>query len=87
MKATVQINYKAWEPPTLYVFYIDFDLIPRKNDKLEIEYNGKIIQASVYDVVQRLKMNLEDHTNTYPEIFIRAVQRQECDVEHRNLLN
>lgn len=74
MKATVQINYKEWEPPTLYVFYIDFDVIPRKYDRLEIEYNGEIIQASVYNVVQRLKMNPEDNSNTKPEFFIRAVQ-------------
>lgn len=74
MKATVQINFKEWEPPTLHVFYIDFDVIPRKYDTLEIEYKGKIIQASVYNVVQRLKMNIEDNSNTKPEFFVRAVQ-------------
>ena len=85
MKATVQINYKAWEAPTLYVFCIDFDVIPHQNDTLEIEYKGKIIQASVYNVTQRLTVNPD--SNSKPKFFIRAFQTRECNVENRHFLD
>lgn len=39
MRATVQIDKYNWQDePALYVFYIDFDIKPRKDDTLDIEY-------------------------------------------------
>ena len=39
MRATVRIDEYNWQDePALYVFYIDFDIKPRKDDTLDIEY-------------------------------------------------
>ena len=55
MRATVQIDKYAWQSEqALYVFYIDFDIKPRKDDTLDIEYNGRFIRATVYDITHRV---------------------------------
>ena len=55
MRATVQIDKYNWQDkPALYVFYIDFDIKPRKDDTLDIEYNGRFIRATVYDITHRV---------------------------------
>ena len=44
MRATVQIDKYNWQDePALYVFYIDFDIKPRKDDTVIslIEYEGR----------------------------------------------
>lgn len=82
MIATVRIDEYAWqEKPALYVFYIDFDIKPQRNDMFEIEYKERIIRATVYNVEHRLKINSENYNNEKPEFYIRAERLQEYDIE------
>lgn len=83
MIATVQIDEYAWQSEqALYVFYIDFDIKPQRNDMLEIEYKGRTIRAKVYNVEHRLKINSENCNNEKPEFYIiRAERLQEYDIE------
>ena len=82
MRATVQIDKYAWQDkPALYVFYIDFDIKPRKDDTLDIEYNGRFIRATVYDITHRLKINSDNCNNEKPEFLIRAELIQEYDID------
>ena len=56
MRATVRIDKYEWQDkPALYVFYIDFDIKPQRNDMLEIEYKERTIRATVYSVEHRNK--------------------------------
>ena len=82
MRATVRIDEYEWQDkPALYVFYIDFDIKPQRNDMLEIEYKGRLIRATVYSVEHRLKINSENCNNEKPEFFIRAERTQEYDID------
>ena len=82
MRATVRIDEYEWQDkPALYVFYIDFDIKPQRNDMLEIEYKGRTIRATVYSVEHRLKINSENCNNEKPEFYIRAERLQEYDTE------
>ena len=82
MRATVQIDKDNWQDkPALYVFYIDFDIKPRKDDTLDIEYNGRFIRATVYDITHRLKINSDNCKNEKPEVLIRAELIQEYDID------
>lgn len=82
MRATVQIDKYAWQSEqALYVFYIDFDIKPQRNDMLEIEYKGRLIRATVYSVEHRLKINSDNCNNEKPEFYIRAERLQEYDIE------
>ena len=82
MRATVQIDKYAWQSEkALYVFYIDFDIKPRRDDMLEIEYNGRLIKATVYSVAHRLKINSDNCNNEKPEFLIRAELVQEYDID------
>ena len=82
MRATVQIDKYNWQDkPALYVFYIDFDIKPRKDDTLDIEYNGRFIRATVYDITHRLKINSDNCKNEKPEFLIRAELLQEYDID------
>lgn len=82
MIATVQIDEYTWqEKPALYIFYIDFNIKPQRNDMLEIEYKGRLIRATIYNVTHRLKINSENYNNEKPKFFIRAELVQEYDIE------
>ena len=82
MRATVQIDKYNWQDkPALYVFYIDFDIKPRKDDTLDIEYNGRFIRATVYSITYRLKINSDNCKNEKPEFLIRAELIQEYDID------
>ena len=82
MRATVQIDKYNWQDkPALYVFYIDFDIKPRSGDMLEIEYNGRLIRATIYNVTHRLKINSDNCKNEKPEVLIRAELIQEYDID------
>ena len=82
MRATVQIDKYAWQSEqALYVFYIDFDIKPRSGDMLEIEYNGRLIRATIYNVTHRLKINSDNCNNEKPEFFIRAERLQDDDID------
>ena len=82
MRATVQIDKYNWQDkPALYVFYIDFDIKPRKDDTLDIEYNGRFIRATVYDITHRFKINSDNCNNEKPEFLIRAELIQEYDID------
>ena len=82
MIATVQIDEYAWqEKPALYIFYIDFNIKPRIDDTLDIEYNGRFIRATVYDITHRLKINSDNCKNEKPEVLIRAELIQEYDID------
>lgn len=82
MRATVQIDKYNWQDkPALYVFYIDFDIKPRSGDMLEIEYNGRLIRATIYNVTHRLKINSDNCNNEKPEFFIRAERLQDYDID------
>ena len=73
MIATVQIDEYAWqEKQALYVFYIDFNIKPQRDDMLEIEYKERTIRATVYSIEHRLKINSENYNNEKPKFFIRA---------------
>ena len=51
MRATVQIDKYAWQSEkALYVFYIDFDIKPRRDDTIEIEH---------YNCLMILQKNIE----------------------------
>ena len=82
MIATVRIDEYAWQDKlALYIFYIDFDIKPRIDDTLDIEYNGKFIRANVYNITHRLKINSDNCKNEKPEVLIRAELVQEYDIE------
>ena len=82
MRATVQIDKYNWQDESaLYVFYIDFDIKPRKDDTLDIEYDGRFIRATVYDITHRLKINSDNCNNEKPEVLIRAEIVQEYDID------
>lgn len=82
MIATVQIDEYAWqEKPALYIFYIDFNIKPQRDDILEIEYKERTIRATVYSIEHRLKINSENYNNEKPKFFIRAERLQEYDTE------
>lgn len=82
MIATVQIDEYAWqEKPALYIFYIDFNIKPQRDDMLEIEYKERTIRATVYSIEHRLKINSENYNNEKPKFFIRAKRLQEYDTE------
>lgn len=82
MRATVRIDEYEWQDkPALYVFYIDFDIKPQRNDMLEIDYKGRTIRAIVYSVEHKLKINLDNCNNEKPEFYIRAERLQEYDIE------
>ena len=82
MRATVQIDKYNWQDePALYVFYIDFDIKPQKDDTIDIEYNGRFIRATVYDITHRLKINSDNCKNKKPEVLIRAELIQEYDID------
>ena len=77
MIATVQIDEYAWqEKQALYVFYIDFNIKPQRDDILEIEYKGRTIRATIYSIEHRLKINSENYNNEKPKFFIRAERLQ-----------
>ena len=81
-RATVQIDEYAWqEKPALYIFYINFDIKPQRNDMLEIEYKGRLIRATIYSVEHRLKINLDNYNNEKPKFYIHAERLQEYDIE------
>lgn len=82
MIATVQIDEYAWQSEqALYVFYIDFNIKPQRNDILEIEYKGRTIRAIVYSIEHRLKINSENYNNEKPKFLIRAERLQEYDID------
>ena len=82
MIATVQIDKYAWQSEqALYVFYIDFNIKPQRNDILEIEYKGRLIRATIYSVEHRLKINSDNYNNEKPKFYIRAERLQEYDIE------
>ena len=84
MITTVQIDKYAWQSEqALYVFYIDFDIKPQRNDMLEIEYNGRLIRATIYNVTHRLKINSDNCNNEKPEFYIRTERLQEYDIEQK----
>lgn len=82
MRITVQIDKYAWQSEqALYVFYIDFDIKPQRNDMLEIKYNGRLIRATIYNVTYKLKINSDNYNNEKPEFLIRAERLQEYNIE------
>ena len=82
MIAIVQIDEYAWRSEqALYVFYIDFDIKPQRDDMLEIEYKGRLIRATVYSVEHKLKINSDNCNNEKPKFLIRAERLQEYDIE------
>lgn len=82
MIATIQIDEYVWqEKQALYIFYIDFNIKPQKDDTIDIEYKGRTIRATVYSVEHRLKINSENCNNEKPEFFIRAELLQEYNTE------
>ena len=84
MRATVQIDKYAWQrEQALYIFYIDFDIKPQRNDMLEIKYKGRLIKATVYSVEHKLKINSDNCNNEKPKFFIRAERLQEYDIEQK----
>lgn len=82
MRATVQIIDKyTWQNEPAYVFYMDFDIKPQIDDTIDIEYNGRFIRATVYNISYRLKINSDNCKNEKPEFLIRAELLQEYDID------
>ena len=73
MKVRVLVNRDGFHGTIYYRFDMDFDVLPREHDRLEVEcngtaYNGKLIIAEVLGAVHRSKIDNEG--NTTPKITL-----------------